>query len=194
MSGKWFTNRGQVIQTVVAIISACLALVALYFVLKSNNSLPKASAILYVSGATFFLLVGVLIGHAQAVVQAGNAGILRSRAGEARGLLEKLEEVWHLYNDDRHQPEGSLTYPLAVEAIPEEIKEFRHKRLVEFRTIYRWHIASIKRTFPDFHSDVVDDGFPSKVPYLTLKRNIEAHVGLLEAEAQKLRSFRTKRE
>jgi hypothetical protein len=63
MSGKWFANSGQVIQTTAATVSACAALVALYFVLKSNNSLPKASFVFYASGAMFLLLVGIMIGR-----------------------------------------------------------------------------------------------------------------------------------
>jgi hypothetical protein len=64
--GRWFANRGQIIQTICACVSACVALVALYFVLKSNNSLPKASVVLYVSGAISLLLTGVVIGRRSA--------------------------------------------------------------------------------------------------------------------------------
>jgi hypothetical protein len=63
MSGKWFANRGQIVQAIAAVVSACVALVALYFVLKSNNSLPKASAVLYVSTGVLLLLVGIWIGR-----------------------------------------------------------------------------------------------------------------------------------
>jgi hypothetical protein len=63
MGGKWFANKGQILQAFAAVVSACVAIVSLYFVLKSNNSLPKASAVLYVSAAVFFLLLGVLIGR-----------------------------------------------------------------------------------------------------------------------------------
>jgi hypothetical protein len=47
VSGKWFANRGQVFQTVIAAVSACVGLIALYFVLKSNNSLPKVSVVMW---------------------------------------------------------------------------------------------------------------------------------------------------
>jgi hypothetical protein len=63
MSNKWFANRGQIFQTFIAAVSACVGLVALYFVLKSNNSLPKASAVMYVSGGIFLLLIGIFIGR-----------------------------------------------------------------------------------------------------------------------------------
>jgi hypothetical protein len=63
MGGKWFANRGQVFQTVAAITSASVAIIALYFVLRSNNSLPKASAVLCAAGGTFLLLIGILIGR-----------------------------------------------------------------------------------------------------------------------------------
>ena len=63
MSGKWFANRGQIFQTVIAAVSACVGLVALYFVLKSNNSLPRVSAVMYVSGGIFLLLIGIFIGR-----------------------------------------------------------------------------------------------------------------------------------
>lgn len=71
MGGKWFANRGQVVQTAAAVVSACVAIVALYFVLRSNSSLPKVSAVLYVSGAMFFLLLGVLIGKRSGIGLSG---------------------------------------------------------------------------------------------------------------------------
>jgi hypothetical protein len=67
MGGRWFANRGQVVQTVAASISACVALVALYFVLRSNNSLPKASVVLYISGAVSLLLIGAVFGRRSAL-------------------------------------------------------------------------------------------------------------------------------
>jgi hypothetical protein len=63
MSGGWFANRGQILQAVAALVSACVAAAALYFVLKNNNSLPKASVIFYASGAILLLLVGVFLGR-----------------------------------------------------------------------------------------------------------------------------------
>lgn len=63
MSGKWFANRGQVIQTVAASLSAAVALVVLYFLLKNNNSLPKTSSVLYVLGITSLLLIGFVFGR-----------------------------------------------------------------------------------------------------------------------------------
>lgn len=73
MSGKWFANRAQIIQTIAAVTSACVALVALYFVLKSNNSLPRLSAIMYVSAAISLLLIGILIGKRSQVTSAQNS-------------------------------------------------------------------------------------------------------------------------
>jgi predicted membrane channel-forming protein YqfA (hemolysin III family) len=63
MAGKWFANRGQIVQTVFTVISACVAIVALYFVLKSNNSLPRVSVVMYVSVGVFVLLIGIIIGR-----------------------------------------------------------------------------------------------------------------------------------
>lgn len=63
MNSKWFANNGQIVQMVAAIVSAAVAVIALYFVLKSNNSLPKASIVLYVSASIFLLLVGIFIGR-----------------------------------------------------------------------------------------------------------------------------------
>jgi hypothetical protein len=115
----------------------------------------------------------------------GKSAMLQSRAGEARGLLEKLEEVWHLYINERNPTEPTLLYPLSAEAIPEEIKEFRHKQLFAFRVVYNWHVASIRRVFPDFHSDIIDGQFPSKIAYLAFKRNLEKHAELLDARGNK---------
>ncbi len=84
MGGNWFANRGQVIQTAAAILSGCAALVSLYFVLKSNNSLPKASALLYVSAAVFVLAVGFLIGRRAGRAQSAISPVLpEPRRGSA---------------------------------------------------------------------------------------------------------------
>ena len=63
MDGKWFANRGQIFQTIAGVMSAGVGSVALYFVLKSNNSLPKASAVMYVSGGILLLVIGIIIGR-----------------------------------------------------------------------------------------------------------------------------------
>jgi hypothetical protein len=63
MDGKWFSNRGQVVQILIAVLSTSTALISLYFVLKSNNSLPKASIILYVSGGILLLVIGFTLGR-----------------------------------------------------------------------------------------------------------------------------------
>jgi hypothetical protein len=67
MSGRWFANRGQVVQTVATSVSTCVALIALYFVLRSNNSLPKASVVLYISGSISLLLIGFVVGRRSAL-------------------------------------------------------------------------------------------------------------------------------
>jgi hypothetical protein len=85
MSGKWFSNRGQVLQTTFAAISAFVALIALYFVLKGSNSLPGALTILYISAATFLLLVGILIGrHSTRATLAGDARLPESQRSSER--------------------------------------------------------------------------------------------------------------
>ena len=62
MSGKWFANRGQVIQTFAAIISACATVAA--FLLRNANYLPTVlSWAMYIFGALFLLLMGILIGN-----------------------------------------------------------------------------------------------------------------------------------
>jgi len=63
MSGKWFANRGQILQTVAATVGTCVGVTGLYFLLKANNSLPRPSLVLYVSVAVLFLLIGIFIGR-----------------------------------------------------------------------------------------------------------------------------------
>ncbi len=63
MGGKWFANRGQIVQTLAAIISTCLAGVAVYFVLKSNQSLPPKTSVFYGLTAVAIFLLGIWIGR-----------------------------------------------------------------------------------------------------------------------------------
>lgn len=61
--GKWFANRGQVVQVLLAAVSATAAAVSLYFVLKSNSSLPGTRVVLYVSLGILLLIIGFSIGR-----------------------------------------------------------------------------------------------------------------------------------
>jgi hypothetical protein len=57
----FFSNRGQVLQAFFALISACVAGVALYFLLKSNNALPGLRWVFGGSIAALTVLVIVLL-------------------------------------------------------------------------------------------------------------------------------------
>ena len=114
------------------------------------------------------------------------AGTLRSYAGQADWLNKKLEEIWHLYDNDKIANEA-LIYPLGSSAIPDVIKEWRHKELWNFRIMYRSHIGAITAIDPSFHSNLIDDGFPRDgEKYLDVRRKMEAHAALLRDHADRL--------
>jgi hypothetical protein len=81
MSGKLFANKGQIFQTVAAITSACAGLTSAYFVLKSNNSLPRASAIMCASGAVFLFVLGIMIGRKSGPLRSEGTREVESNAG-----------------------------------------------------------------------------------------------------------------
>jgi hypothetical protein len=114
------------------------------------------------------------------------SGAIRSLAGQADWLRNKLEEIWHLYDSDRTANEA-LIYPLSSSAIPSAIREGRHMELWSFRVLYRSHIGHVKSVDPDFHSNLIDDGFPCDLQkYLEVLRKMEAHARLLRERADNL--------
>jgi hypothetical protein len=56
-----FTNRGQVLREFFAFVSACVAGVSLYYVLKSNNAVPGLQWMFGGSIVTLAVLVVMLI-------------------------------------------------------------------------------------------------------------------------------------
>ena len=111
------------------------------------------------------------------------AGMLRSHAGQADWLARRLEEIWHAFND-AHK---TLTYPLGLGVIPDEVKEWLDKQLWAFRVQYQSHIGSVKAVDPEFHTTLIDDGFPcDSQDYLTVKRKIEAHASSLRKRVDHL--------
>jgi len=90
-----------------------------------------------------------------------------------------LEDIQDLYAADKTIPEEILL-PLTKSAIPDEIKKWKHKRLLEFRIAYRHHITGIKQVDPDFHSALVDEGFSCDgQAYREVIREIETHSAAL---------------
>ena len=127
--------------------------------------------------------------HAQwpagSVAKIKKAGTLESYGGAADWLARRLEEVWHIFNNEKK----NLMYPLGKNVIPDEIKGWTDKALWAFRLQYQSHIGALKKIDPEFHSPLIDDGFPCDgQDYLTVKRKIEAHANLLRKRAQELSS------
>jgi hypothetical protein len=106
--------------------------------------------------------------------QIGKAGGLHTRAGEAEVLAIELEKIWHLYL----QKKENLGRPLSAKALP-AWAEYHQEQLFRFRTIYRWHIDSVKELDSSFHSKAIDHGFPNDDEYVDVKRNLEEHARLL---------------
>lgn len=122
---------------VAAVVSACVAITSLYFVLKSNNSLPKASVIFYASGATFFLLVGILIGRRSGLTpvspsttfepapQRQDVGNIKADGGNATASGGNVTQHLHfpvmpaILPATVPSPEGKI-YPVDVEFAPWE--------------------------------------------------------------------------
>lgn len=63
MGGKWFANRGQVVQTIAATAGVAIAGIGLYFVLKGNHALPQTTAVLFALIALALLAIGIWIGR-----------------------------------------------------------------------------------------------------------------------------------
>jgi hypothetical protein len=155
MSQKWFANKGQIIQAVSAVLSLCIASIAIYFVLKSNHSLPKTSAILYVSGGMFLLLIGALIGRRSALrsvgVAAQESGPISKEARpipdtppEQFPILEFVQHEWTLVNN---------TNPLMPSLRPQDIGSqlltmtFRNRRMPVGETTPTAHSVHAQLTF-----------------------------------------------
>src|SRR5579863_3373714 len=113
--------------------------------------------------------------------QIGKAGGLMTRAGEAEALAVELERIWHLYLQNKE----TLRRPLGAKALP-AWAEHHQTQLFRFRTIYQWHIDSIKELDASFHSIVMDHGFPNEDEYVDVKRNLEEHAKLLRKLASTL--------
>jgi hypothetical protein len=119
-------------------------------------------------------------------LQIEKAGALRSKAGQADWILKRLEEIRAFYENDRSNTEGPLSQPLALHTLPAIIKEDRHKQLWSFRILYQSHIGALKKIAPEFHSKLIDEGFPCEDSYLIVRRKIETHSALLRAHADRV--------
>jgi hypothetical protein len=101
-------------------------------------------------------------------------GRLIERAVEAESLATNIENIWHLYNNKKE----TLPRPLSTKALP-AWAEYHQEQLFRFRTIYQWHINSVKELDSGFHSKAIDHGFPNENEYVDVKRNLEEHAKLL---------------
>ena len=105
-------------------------------------------------------------------------GALRFYVWDIGELNKSLEEIQNLYmNDQIHR---DVLLPLDSKEIPDEVKERKHRKLLEFRIAYRQHIVGVKQADRDFHSNLVDEGFPCDgQTYRDVIRKIENHHNLL---------------
>ena len=102
------------------------------------------------------------------------SGRLIERAVEAEALAVNIENIWDLYNNKKE----TLPRPLSAKALP-AWEEHHQQQLFRFRTIYQWHINSVKKLDSGFHSKAIDHGFPNENEYADVKRNLEEHAKLL---------------
>ena len=114
-------------------------------------------------------------------------GVLRQCADFADMLSGQLEGIWQRWRDSG----GKLLYPLHSSAVPEGDKPLSPnvRRLLEFRILYRQHIAEVGKADPQFRSKLMDEGFPCDVAgqdYLAVKRKLEEQASLLRQRADDL--------
>jgi hypothetical protein len=107
-------------------------------------------------------------------------GVLRELASVAASLEARLDEVWHLWNNSGGD---KFIYPLAASALPDEIKSWEHKQLLEFRILYREYLKNVQLHDPDFHSLLIESGFPCNHSYLAVKNNLSNHADSMRTEA-----------
>ncbi len=125
-------------------------------------------------------------------------GTIQDLADEADKLNAMLEGVWHLWNNSGEKKlifilYSAARFPEAPEPIP-----WNQRQLLEFRILYRHHIADVQVIAPDFQSNLLIEGFPCDgigQEYLLVRRKIESHAGLLrEHAARHIREFRASKE
>ncbi len=105
----------------------------------------------------------------------GQMNELVLEALELKTGLEILEYEWTKNGE-------ALIYPLSYTTIPEVgiPLSYRMRELLGYRFLYRHHVQHVKDIDKDFHSTLVDQGFPAEIDCLMAKRVLERHVEALK--------------
>jgi hypothetical protein len=118
-------------------------------------------------------------------------GRIRDYADFAEVLNARLEAVWHQWNDSGEK----LIYPLSKTAIPDIDKplSWSQRQLLEFRILYKNYLVEVHAAYPEFHSRLIDEGFPCDFPdqtYLLVRNKITTHgASLHESAIDQIDSF-----
>jgi hypothetical protein len=109
-----------------------------------------------------------------------HATLLDHMASRARMLEAELEALWHRWDNVGEK----LIHPLdAIDKLKGDDYSLNWVRR-DFMVLYSDHINTVKSVLPEFTSNTITDGYPSKREYVDVLRDLAAHAEKLEIMAQ----------
>lgn len=109
-----------------------------------------------------------------------NGGLVTLLLGMAQRLKTQLENLREQFPND-----PDLLYPISGN-VPDVIKEFKHKQLLEFMSCYRMHLQQIEGYDRQFPSALAARGFPCNDGSLDVLRMIQDHIEVLSYRRNEL--------
>jgi hypothetical protein len=92
---------------------------------------------------------------------------------EAKDLKRELEDIQDFFENVGE----TLKQPCDTNAVPNEIKEHRHKKLLTFQSRYRTYLETVRKLAPNLKTELLRAGFPpsNSATCRVLARMIEDH-------------------
>jgi len=183
---KWFANKGQIIQIVIATIACVFSGIKAWPDMRGNELFSLGAVLFYILVGLVIFSVGRPFVHGRAGAQPAlwNGGLLAQLVVTGQSLKLQLENLREAWPNDPH-----LLYPLSVHAMPDVIQEPKHKDLWAFRRDYRMHLAQVHLYNNTFASELARKRFPvDDMKSLDVLRMIEAHVNLLVSNLNELKT------